>query len=523
MDINYSDDDLDIDEVLRQAENVKCINESSVKKIAAILKKKRKKNEQERIEHPNNPEKWVDSEVDLNEVLLSIKNLTVCTNLYKSLIEEAVFEDIIILTNHQNVDIIIEALEILKEITEPSNIYELDSEVREALIIYLNKHKFSYFIINIVEQVNEKECEEAYSCISIVLNILENIFELENNLQNDFLTNSKLIFFLLKRITVNVKYEDTNCLACSEILAILILRINQFAQHVYNDFHYTITIFNCLLKYISKYRKIEPENLNRKENLLNCFQALRYLLLIENNKQVFENTMGFELMLKALSERKFLAIPSLKVLTVLLHNKEICNKFVEMEGLKYLFCLFMLRDVKKNKVLDIFEFEENMITIISNLILHCSEIFLERVMNKFVEKKCEKIIRLLELRQKYNDIISDEKKKRSKKNVNENLEKMNIQLDEDAKGNLEYMELCDKGYLTYQLIDVILITLFFKNNKYICYNIFDHLYTRNINIQSIYENILDFLDNLDDQELKKKLNQMLIFFLTSSKESNLFI
>lgn len=113
------------------------------------------------------------------------------------------------------------------------------------------------------------------------------------------------------------------------------------------------------------------------------------------------------------------------------------------------------------------------------------------------KKKCEKIIRLLEIRQKYHEIIiKDKKKKQKNKNqVNENLKKMNIQIDEDSKKDLEYIELCDKGYLIYQLTDVILIALFYMNNTYICNNIFIHLYTRNIDIQSIYENILGKLIN----------------------------
>ncbi|SBS83929.1 beta-catenin-like protein 1, putative [Plasmodium ovale] len=520
--MDYSDeDDIDIDEILKQAENVECIDENSIQKFANILKKKKSKNERDRIEHPDKPEKWVSSEVDLDEILVNAKNLSVCTNLYKSMVECNVFGDIVDLLNHPNNDIVIEVIDIIKEITNPSNLYELSKDISNVVIDYLNKKKLSHFIINVLEKINEEENEEYYNAMSSIFTIFENIFELENNLQNDLLTNSKLLFFLLKRISIEIKDDDSNSLYASEILVLLILRINQFAENVYDDFYYTISIFNFLLKYISKYKDKDPPNINKKEILLNCFQALGNLLLLNENKKVFESTTGLELMLKLLSERKFLCFPSLKIFAIVLNDKDVCNKFVELNGLKYLFCLFMLRNIKKNNM-NIFEFEENIITIISNLCIYCTGTCLERVLNKFGEKKCEKIIRLLEIRQKYNDIIISEKKKK-KLVVNENLEKMNIQIDEDCRKNLEYIELCDKGYLIYQLTDVILIALFFMNNSYISNNIFIHLYTRNLDIQSIYENILDFLDCLSNDELREKLKKMLTFFLTASKESNLFL
>ncbi|KEG02317.1 beta-catenin-like protein 1, putative [Plasmodium vinckei vinckei] len=521
MDLS-DEDEIDIDEILKQAENVECVNEDSIKKLASVLKKKKSNNERDRIEHPDKPEKWVASEVDLDEILVNIKNLSVCTNLYKSMIESDIFSDIINLLNHPNNDIVIEVIDIIKEITNPSNIYELDKSVNLMLIDYLTKNKLSHFIINTLDKINEGESEEYYNAISSILNIFENIFELENNLQNDLLTNSKLLFFLLKRINNEIKSDDQNSLYASEILVLLILRINQFAQNVYDDFYYTISIFNFILKYISKFKDKDPPNINKKEILLNCFQALGNLLLLNENKKVFESTDGLELMLKLLSERKFLCFPSLKIFAIVLTNKDICNKFVELSGLKYLFCLFMLRTLNKSKT-NTLEFEENIITIISNLCIYCTGTSLGRVLNKFGEKKCEKIIRLLEIRQKYSDIIINEKKKETNKLlINKNLQKLNIQIDEDCKKNLEYIELCDKGYLTYQLTDVILITLFFMNNSYISNNIFIHLYTRNIDIQSIYENILDFQECIDDDELSEKLKKMLTFFLTSSKESNLF-
>ncbi|SOV23461.1 beta-catenin-like protein 1, putative [Plasmodium sp. DRC-Itaito] len=522
----YSDDEeVDVEEILKQAENIECVDESSIKKIGVLLKKKKTKNERDRMEYPEEPEKWVSSEVDLDEILVNLKNLSVCTNLYKSMIDSDIFGEIIDLLNHPNNDIVIEVIDIIKEITNPSNIYELDKELNDIMIQYLNKKKLCHFLINVLDKINEEENDEYYNTMTSILNILDNIFELENDLQNDLLKNSKLLFFLLNRINNEIKNDDSNSLYASEIFVLLILRINQFSQNVYDDFYYIISIFNPILKYISKYKDKDPESINKKEILLNYFQALGNLLLLNKNKNVFLNTIGFELMLKLLSERKFLCFPSLKIFAILLNDNESCNKFIEMNGLKYLFCLFMLRDIKKQNHMSVFEFEENIIIIISNLCLFCTGTFQGRVLNKFGEKKCEKIIRLLEIRQKYHEvIIKDKKKKQKNKNqVNDNLKKMNIQIDEDSKKNLEYIELCDKGYLIYQLTDVILIALFYMNNTYICNNIFIHLYTRNIDIQSIYENILDFLDCLDDEDLDEKLNDMLTHFLTSSKESNLFL
>uniref|UniRef100_A0A8C9IE37 Beta-catenin-like protein 1 N-terminal domain-containing protein n=1 Tax=Piliocolobus tephrosceles TaxID=591936 RepID=A0A8C9IE37_9PRIM len=351
MAITILDCNILINTVYNTSENIECIDENSIKKIATILKKKKVKNEHDRIEYPNNAEKWVNSEVDLDEILVTVKNLSVCTNLYKSMVDYDIFGDIIDLLNHPNNDIVIEVIDIIKEITDPSNVYELNKETNNMFIEYLNKKKLSHFIINVLEKINEEDGSEYYNAISSTFTIFENIFELENSLQNDLLTSSKLLFFLLKRITSSdIRNDDYNALYASEILVLLILRINQFATHVFNDFYYTISIFNFLLKLIAPYKQIDPPNTNKKEILLNCFQALGHMLFSNDNKKVFENTVGLELMLKLLSRRKFLCFSSLKIFSIVLNEKDTCNKFVELNGLKYLFCLFMLKNIKKKKI-----------------------------------------------------------------------------------------------------------------------------------------------------------------------------
>lgn len=516
-----TDDELQVEDLM-DIDDYSCVDEEDIQKVAKVLRKKKKRNEDARIEFPDSPKKWVMSEVDLNDLIVTVKNLSVCTNLYESMVTSGLYDEIIKLLNHPNSDIVIECIDILREITEPTNIYELTPEVYEQLTECLKKKKMCHFLINCLDKIDEKESEESYYGVANIFNICENIFELENKLQLDLVTNSKLLFFVLKRIPADIKPNDSNCLYASEILVLLMLRINQFAEHVYNDIHYTMTILDNLFNYIATYRKTDPENMRKEERLLNCFQALGYLLLSDKAKTVFENSTGLELMVRLLKERKFLCLPSLTILAQLLDGNTICNKFVEIGGLKYLFCLFMLKNVKKKKK-DLFQLEENMITIISKLISNCSGTFLERVINKFGEDRCEKIIRLLELRQKYGDLVVEEKKNmHNDEAITQRLKEMNIEFDEEFEKNVKYMELCDKGYFVYQLIDVILISLFYMNNTYICNNIHAHLYTRNIDIQSIFENILDYLERIDDPDMKKQLEKKLYRFLYASKKSDLF-
>ncbi|KOB89685.1 hypothetical protein PFDG_05238 [Plasmodium falciparum Dd2] len=58
-----------------------------------------------------------------------------------------------------------------------------------------------------------------------------------------------------------------------------------------------------------------------------------------------------------------------------------------MNGLKYLFCLFMLRDIIRQTHMSVFECEETIIIIISNLSLFCTGTFEGRVLSIFGEEK----------------------------------------------------------------------------------------------------------------------------------------
>uniref|UniRef100_A0A3Q1GHS2 Beta-catenin-like protein 1 n=1 Tax=Acanthochromis polyacanthus TaxID=80966 RepID=A0A3Q1GHS2_9TELE len=94
---------MDQDEEELEAEPV---DESSVKKMILTFEKRSYKNQELRIKFPDNPEKFMESELDLNDIIQEMHVIATMPDLYHLLVELNAVHSLLGLLSHENTDIL---------------------------------------------------------------------------------------------------------------------------------------------------------------------------------------------------------------------------------------------------------------------------------------------------------------------------------------------------------------------------------------------------------------------------------
>ncbi|KAJ1124061.1 hypothetical protein NDU88_002525 [Pleurodeles waltl] len=82
------------------------LDESSVKKMILTFEKRSYKNQELRIKFPDNPEKFMESELDLNDILQEMHVIATMPDLYHLLVELNAVHSLLGLLGHDNTDIL---------------------------------------------------------------------------------------------------------------------------------------------------------------------------------------------------------------------------------------------------------------------------------------------------------------------------------------------------------------------------------------------------------------------------------
>lgn len=94
------------------------MDEQALKKLLLVFEKKNLKNQELRIKYPDNPVKFMDSEVDLHSVLQELKGIATVPDLYPVLVHLHGIPSILELLAHPNTDIAVAVVDLLQEITD---------------------------------------------------------------------------------------------------------------------------------------------------------------------------------------------------------------------------------------------------------------------------------------------------------------------------------------------------------------------------------------------------------------------
>uniref|UniRef100_A0A8C7TM50 Beta-catenin-like protein 1 n=1 Tax=Oncorhynchus mykiss TaxID=8022 RepID=A0A8C7TM50_ONCMY len=391
------DDDEDADD--QEGEPV---DESSVKKMILTFEKRSYKNQELRIKFPDTPGRFMETELDLNDIIQEMHVIATMPDLYHLLVELNAVHSLLGLLSHENTDILsfkyaIAVVDLLQELTDIDTLHESE-EGAEVLIDSLLEGQVVALLVQNMERLDELVKEEADGVYN-TLAIIENMAEFRPGLCTEA-AQQGLMQWLLKRIKAKIPF-DANKLYCSEVLAILLQN---------NDS--TFPLIDCrsvCVILLQVFKRHNPATAEEQEMMENLFDAMCSCLMLASNRDRFLRGEGLQLMNLMLREKKMSRTSALRVLDhgmIGPEGSDNCHKFVDILGLRTIFPLFMKTPKKMRKAgAADKEHEEHVCSIISSCLRNLKAQQRTRLLSKFTENDCEKVDRLMELHFKYLEAV----------------------------------------------------------------------------------------------------------------------
>ncbi|KIO32831.1 hypothetical protein M407DRAFT_96181, partial [Tulasnella calospora MUT 4182] len=391
------------------------LNIAGIRRLLLKFERAIDKNQAQRSKYPNDPSKFIDSEADLDAAIKSLLPLSQAPMLaYPELVRSGTVVKLVELLTHENVDIVIDVVELIKELTDEDVGNEADDEDEDEdegeagssrekgmklLIDGLLENTVLELLVSNLSRMNEAE-ESDRQGVYNTLNVFENVLAFNPTLSRTLVTNTSVLKWLLER--VQAKTHDDNRVYASELLAIILQDNRQNRL----DFGKGGGV-DTLLQVLSQYRKKDPVDADEVEFMENIFDSLCSSLAEPEIKSLFLEGEGVELMVIMMKEKMLARSRSIKVLDFAMQGTAgtaCCEMFVEALGLKTLFSAFMGKAKKQKNPLATTPASEDathILGIISSLFSNIPSDSTARVrlLTKFVESDYEKVDRLLEIRE----------------------------------------------------------------------------------------------------------------------------
>ncbi|XP_016003776.2 beta-catenin-like protein 1 isoform X3 [Rousettus aegyptiacus] len=441
------------------------LDESSVKKMILTFEKRSYKNQELRIKFPDNPEKFMESELDLNDIIQEMHVVATMPDLYHLLVELNAVQSLLGLLGHDNTDIL-------------SDMSSVDGQVVALLVQNL-------------ERLDESVKEEADG-VHNTLAIVENMAEFRPEMCTEA-AQQGLLQWLLKRLKAKMPF-DANKLYCSEVLAIL-LQDNDENRELLGE----LDGIDVLLQQLSVFKRHNPSTAEEQEMMENLFDSLCSCLMLSSNRERFLKGEGLQLMNLMLREKKISRSSALKVLDHAMIGPEgtdNCHKFVDILGLRTIFPLFMKspRKIKKVGTTEK-EHEEHVCSILASLLRNLRGQQRTRLLNKFTENDSEKVDRLMELHFKYLDAmqVADKKIEGEKHDMVRRGEIIDNDIEDEF-----YLRRLDAGLFVLQHICYIMAEICNASVPQIRQRVHQILNMRGSSIKIVRHIIKEYAENIGD-------------------------
>eukprot|EP00092_Neocalanus_flemingeri_P011894 GFUD01012826.1.p1 GENE.GFUD01012826.1~~GFUD01012826.1.p1 ORF type:complete len:595 (+),score=183.59 GFUD01012826.1:60-1844(+) len=378
-----------------------------IKKMLLSFEKKTLKNQELRIKNPDEPQKFLDSELELHDSLTELHNIATVPFLYPVLVGLGCVPSLLGLLSHDNTDIAVATVDLLEEMTDVDTLNE-SVEGAEVLVDSLLENQVLSLLAANLTRLDETVKEE-FEGVHNTLAVIENILEFRPEASSKVATVGFLLW-IVRKLKVKVPY-DSNKLYASEILSIL-LQDCPDNRVLFGE----IGALDSLLQQLAFYKRHDPAAAEEVELMENIFDCLCCLLAENENRKKFLAGEGLQLMNLMLREKKKSRGGALKVLSHALSSPvgaPLCKKFVEILGLRIIFPLFMKTPTRgKRAGISAEEHEEHVINILGSLFRNIKAgndenvktgggAMKERILGKFVENDHEKVDRLVELHCQY--------------------------------------------------------------------------------------------------------------------------
>ena len=375
------------------------LDERSLRKLVLSFERRYAANMEARLKHADAPEKFVDSEVDLDEEIRRLKSLAGHPELYPEFVRLNAVPSILGLFTHDNPDIAADAVELLHELTDADAV-ESHEEGGIALVESVSTHSGFELVVEALARFGAEETPEEAAAVHAAIGIVENAVEIRPEAADEFCerADGRLMRWLLKRASRKGAADD-NKLYAAETLAILV----QTSEANRARFGEADGV-DVLLRAVAPFKGRDPADDAEEEWLENCFDALCASLGSPANRDAFVRAEGLELMLLMMRSKRACRTAAIKCVDhALTRHAGACERFVDALGLKTAFAAFMgkrLEKTRKTRGADAAaEEEERGISVVASLFanLERGSPRYDRLCAKFVEDEFAKCDRLAEL------------------------------------------------------------------------------------------------------------------------------
>jgi len=421
-----------------------------IKRLLLLFEKKVTKNQEQRIKHAEEPEKFLESELDLHDSIRELHILATVPDQYPVIVDLGCVPSLLGLLAHANTDIAVAAVDLLEELTDVDILNE-SSDGALALLENILESRVLHLLAANLERLDETVREESEG-IHNTLAIIEHILEFMPDSSHQ-VASAGFLSWIIKKLKVKVPY-DANKLYASEILSVL-LHDSVENRQMFGE----MGVIDSILQQLAYYKRHDPSTSEEVELMENLFDCVCCLLSEAGNRQKFLMGEGLQLMNLMLREKKKSRGGALKVLSHALSGeggKALCSKFVEILGLKTLFPLFMKTPSKRKRSgISAKDHEERVVSILASLVRNLNDenvAMKGRLLTKFVENDHEKVDRLVELHCSYfTSAMEMEKVLRNKAVGWEGTEE---EVEEEM-----YLKRLEAGLFTLQQLDYIIIEI----------------------------------------------------------------
>ncbi|TMW66779.1 hypothetical protein Poli38472_014091 [Pythium oligandrum] len=481
-----------IAEMLAQADAsaVEDLDARALKSMAHALDKAIRKNALMRGKYADDPTKFMDSEVQLDEELSKWKAVAASPALYTELLALDVVPKLLGLFTHENLDIRLDVIHLLADLTD------VDEDPTAlppttALAEHLVTHEFLPLLVKTLEDLDRDTPKDAQVSVDgdgeqdpnsagvfHALQSLENLVDLLPSASVTLCQKTE-IFALLLRLTAPKREFTANKLYASEILSILLQADRQNRQRfLEKQSSKSEPRLDRLLQALAPFRKRDPRDEDEEEFVENLLNAICSLLMERDGQDQFRRLEGLELMLRCMKDRKqYVFSGALRVLDhAVMNHPRNCERIVEIGGLKTVFPVFMGKKSAKKKPAERAKEVENVTSVLASLCL-----WLEndaphdvhaRFHAKFMESDMEKMDRLVDLFVKYHERVAAAARGDQDEDDEED--------DEDER----YLRRLDAGLFVLQRIAMVLAHLSELSKKLRAY-VLVKCHERNVDVDAV--------------------------------------
>ncbi|GAB5365653.1 hypothetical protein AAMO2058_001076400 [Amorphochlora amoebiformis] len=466
--------------MLEEADEIEELDAARLRMLVQNFSKAIEKNVERRMKFADEPAKFMDSEVKVHTLLQELHGVAAAPELFPDFVRLKAVEPMLTLISHENTDISIEVVDLLKELTEPDMVSE-EGQNAEILLDELVKHRMIRLLVANLDRFDETQ-EEDKQAVHNTLGIFENLMEYAPEVAAIKLsTETKIMDWLLKRLRRG-KFDE-NQLYSSEILSMILISTPRASKSLAD-----LGGLKKLVRAVAAYRKRDPTSLDEVEFVENLFNGICSTLSEKKNQLAFAAADGLQLMVTMIRKKRYTQAAALKVLNyAITESKSSCEKLIDAQGLKAVFKAFMGRAT-----------EEHILHCIVQLFIHLSDIRYLRLLNKFQENGYEKIERLIELHEKYFQRLEDSEMAWKKSHPNQTE-------DEDER----YVRRLDSGLFCLQLCAFIIALITTAGDEGIRERVIQLLNQQDSSLKVVRESLEEYAHNFSTDKRGKKMKQIL--------------